>query len=57
MSMRELLSRSGGVMISPVNGNRAAAVGSAVQKHLLDNAGEGHAQVPVPEAAEVGGES
>jgi hypothetical protein len=44
-------------MISPVNGNRAAAVGSAVQKHLLDNAGEGHAQVPVPEAAEVGGES
>jgi len=34
-------------MISPVNGNRAAAVGSAVQKHLLDNAGERHAQVPV----------
>ncbi len=34
-----------------------AAVGSAVQKHLLDNAGERHAQVPVPEAAEVGGES
>jgi 2-hydroxy-6-oxonona-2,4-dienedioate hydrolase len=35
----------------------AAAVGSAVQQHLLDNAGERHAQVPVPEAAEVGGES
>lgn len=35
----------------------AAAVGSAVQQHLLDNADERHAQVPVPEASEVGGES
>jgi pimeloyl-ACP methyl ester carboxylesterase len=35
----------------------AAAVGSAVQKHILDNAGELHAQAPAPEAAEARVES